>query len=193
MLALVFRARAFRPSLSPAPNPRPLASSLGCPHLDAHVVLFLELCINNHGHRNLDAESRARYERLYRLPRSLDAGRGRLRGSRRSSPRPGGAGPGLAPRAPNGRSRGDRFRRASPRAHTPSSHRLDALLLSRRAPGSVAFRGAFRDSSSRMNESGSYRFRDRTSPSKPWRVGASSRNSAAEASALREASRNRPT
>jgi len=56
----------------------------------------------------------------------------------------------------------------------------------------VAFRGAFRDSSSRMNESGSYRFRDRTSPSKPWRVGASSRNSAAEASALREASRNTP-
>jgi len=31
-----------------------------------HVVLFLELCINNYGHRNLDEESRERYERLYR-------------------------------------------------------------------------------------------------------------------------------
>lgn len=32
-----------------------------------HVVLFLELCINNYGHRNLDEESRERYERLYRV------------------------------------------------------------------------------------------------------------------------------
>ena len=31
-----------------------------------HVVLFLELCINNYGHRNLDEDSRERYERLYR-------------------------------------------------------------------------------------------------------------------------------
>lgn len=31
-----------------------------------HVVLFLELCINNYGHRNLDEEDRERYERLYR-------------------------------------------------------------------------------------------------------------------------------
>jgi hypothetical protein len=31
-----------------------------------HVVLFLELCINNYGHRNLDEASRERYERLYR-------------------------------------------------------------------------------------------------------------------------------
>ena len=31
-----------------------------------HVVLFLELCINNYGHRNLDEENRERYERLYR-------------------------------------------------------------------------------------------------------------------------------
>ena len=31
-----------------------------------HVLLFLELCINNYGHRNLDEESRERYERLYR-------------------------------------------------------------------------------------------------------------------------------
>src|SRR3990172_9030965 len=31
-----------------------------------HVVLFLELCINNYGHRNLDEESRERYECLYR-------------------------------------------------------------------------------------------------------------------------------
>ena len=31
-----------------------------------HVILFLELCINNYGHRNLDEESRERYERLYR-------------------------------------------------------------------------------------------------------------------------------
>ncbi len=31
-----------------------------------HVVLFLELCINNYGHRNLGEESRERYERLYR-------------------------------------------------------------------------------------------------------------------------------
>ncbi len=31
-----------------------------------HVVLFLELCINNYGHRNLDEESRERYESLYR-------------------------------------------------------------------------------------------------------------------------------
>jgi hypothetical protein len=29
-----------------------------------HVVLFLQLCINNYGHRNLDEESRERYERL---------------------------------------------------------------------------------------------------------------------------------
>ena len=33
-----------------------------------HVVLFLELCINNYGHRNLDEESRELYERLYRDP-----------------------------------------------------------------------------------------------------------------------------
>jgi hypothetical protein len=31
-----------------------------------HVILFLELCINNYGHRNLDEENRERYERLYR-------------------------------------------------------------------------------------------------------------------------------
>jgi hypothetical protein len=31
-----------------------------------HVVLFLQLCINNYGHRNLDEDSRERYERLYR-------------------------------------------------------------------------------------------------------------------------------
>jgi hypothetical protein len=31
-----------------------------------HVVLFLALCINNYGHRNLDEENRERYERLYR-------------------------------------------------------------------------------------------------------------------------------
>src|SRR3989304_4675168 len=31
-----------------------------------HVVLFLELCINNYGHRNLDEENRERYDRLYR-------------------------------------------------------------------------------------------------------------------------------
>jgi len=31
-----------------------------------HVLLFLALCINNYGHRNLDEESRERYERLYR-------------------------------------------------------------------------------------------------------------------------------
>ena len=30
-----------------------------------HVTFFLELCVNNHGHRNLDAEERSRYERLY--------------------------------------------------------------------------------------------------------------------------------
>jgi hypothetical protein len=36
-----------------------------------HVVLFLELCINNYGHRNLDEDSRERYERLYR---GLDGG-----------------------------------------------------------------------------------------------------------------------
>jgi hypothetical protein len=30
-----------------------------------HVVLFLQLCINNYGHRNLDEESRELYERLY--------------------------------------------------------------------------------------------------------------------------------
>lgn len=37
-----------------------------------HVILFLVLCINNYGHRNLDEESRERYERLYR---DLDGGR----------------------------------------------------------------------------------------------------------------------
>ena len=37
-----------------------------------HVVLFLELCINNYGHRNLDEANRERYERLYR---DLDCGR----------------------------------------------------------------------------------------------------------------------
>jgi len=37
-----------------------------------HVVLFLELCINNYGHRNLDEASRERYERLYR---DLNGGR----------------------------------------------------------------------------------------------------------------------
>lgn len=37
-----------------------------------HVVLFLELCINNYGHRNLDEVNRERYERLYR---DLDSGR----------------------------------------------------------------------------------------------------------------------
>jgi hypothetical protein len=37
-----------------------------------HVVLFLELCIGNYGHRNLDEASRERYERLYRDP---DGGR----------------------------------------------------------------------------------------------------------------------
>lgn len=37
-----------------------------------HVVLFLELCINNYGHRNLDEASRDRYERLYR---DFDSGR----------------------------------------------------------------------------------------------------------------------
>ncbi len=36
-----------------------------------HVVLFLELCINNYGHRNLDEDGRERYERLYR---DLDGG-----------------------------------------------------------------------------------------------------------------------
>ena len=38
-----------------------------------HVVLFLELCINNYGHRNLDEESRERYERLYRAVHALQA------------------------------------------------------------------------------------------------------------------------
>lgn len=37
-----------------------------------HVALFLELCINNYGHRNLDERNRERYERLYR---DLDGGR----------------------------------------------------------------------------------------------------------------------
>lgn len=36
-----------------------------------HVVLFLELCINNYGHRNLDEDGRERYERFYR---DLDGG-----------------------------------------------------------------------------------------------------------------------
>ncbi len=31
-----------------------------------HVLLFLQLCINNYGHRNLDEVSRERYERHYR-------------------------------------------------------------------------------------------------------------------------------
>ncbi|HEY7820354.1 MAG TPA: hypothetical protein VIG29_19170 [Vicinamibacteria bacterium] len=31
-----------------------------------HVLLFLEVCINNYGHRNLDEEGRDWYERLYR-------------------------------------------------------------------------------------------------------------------------------
>ncbi|HJS73423.1 MAG TPA: hypothetical protein VJ921_03990, partial [Vicinamibacteria bacterium] len=34
--------------------------------LYGHVLLFLQLCINNYGHRNLDEESRARYETLNR-------------------------------------------------------------------------------------------------------------------------------
>ncbi|HJS74212.1 MAG TPA: hypothetical protein VJ921_08000 [Vicinamibacteria bacterium] len=34
--------------------------------LYGHVLLFLQLCINNYGHRNLDEESRAQYETLNR-------------------------------------------------------------------------------------------------------------------------------
>jgi hypothetical protein len=33
-----------------------------------HVVFFLELCINNYGHRNLSDADRARYERLFFAP-----------------------------------------------------------------------------------------------------------------------------
>jgi hypothetical protein len=33
-----------------------------------HVLLFLEVCVNNYGHRNLDEEGRDWYERLYRDP-----------------------------------------------------------------------------------------------------------------------------
>jgi hypothetical protein len=33
-----------------------------------HVIFFLELCINNYGHRNLDDAERARYEALYDRP-----------------------------------------------------------------------------------------------------------------------------
>jgi hypothetical protein len=33
--------------------------------LYCHVTFFLELCINNHGHRNLDQAERAYYEKLY--------------------------------------------------------------------------------------------------------------------------------
>jgi hypothetical protein len=40
--------------------------------LYCHVVLFLQLCIANYGYRNLDEESRERYERFYR---DLDPGR----------------------------------------------------------------------------------------------------------------------
>lgn len=32
------------------------------------VLFFLELCINNYGHRNLDAEERAHFERCYHAP-----------------------------------------------------------------------------------------------------------------------------
>jgi hypothetical protein len=34
--------------------------------LYGHVVLFLEVCMNHYGYRNLDEEGRERYERLYR-------------------------------------------------------------------------------------------------------------------------------
>lgn len=35
-----------------------------------HVIFFLELCINNYGHRNLDEGARARFESLYHEPGS---------------------------------------------------------------------------------------------------------------------------
>jgi hypothetical protein len=46
--------------------------SLADSRLYRHVALFLELCINNYGHRKLDPANRERYERLYR---DLDGGR----------------------------------------------------------------------------------------------------------------------
>lgn len=36
--------------------------------LHQHVIFFLELCINNYGHRNLAEADRARYERLFFAP-----------------------------------------------------------------------------------------------------------------------------
>lgn len=60
-----------QPSSQPLPRPHSIDQVLAAfaeehsARLDRHVLFLLALCINNYGHRNLDLDERARFEKAY--------------------------------------------------------------------------------------------------------------------------------